>query len=193
VSVERPWRWPESNRLRQRLQGAPATLAVTPLAGFGIICLGLPFSWCSRYGRVNYPACTRGFSGRSIRPEVNENRPGGAFSRAAAGECLLALTRQPRRRPGQPKAAAPDSCIRVASAPGERSYVYGKPMPETGQLYFPGRGRSAGASARATPPGRRRPDTGGCELSGWRSPWYGGAWGQGGNSGLTEGRREKTE
>jgi hypothetical protein len=24
------WRWPESNRLRQRLQGAPATLAVTP-------------------------------------------------------------------------------------------------------------------------------------------------------------------
>jgi hypothetical protein len=25
-----PWRWPESNRLRQRLQGAPATLAVTP-------------------------------------------------------------------------------------------------------------------------------------------------------------------
>ena len=24
------WRWPESNRLRQHLQGAPATLAVTP-------------------------------------------------------------------------------------------------------------------------------------------------------------------
>ena len=75
--------------------------------------------WCSRYGRVNYPACTRGFPGRSIRPEVNENRAGGAFSWAAAGEWLLALTRQPLRRLGQPKAAAPDSCIRVASAPGK--------------------------------------------------------------------------
>ena len=30
-SIEKAeWRWPESNRLRQRLQGAPATLAVTP-------------------------------------------------------------------------------------------------------------------------------------------------------------------
>ncbi len=90
-------------------------------------------------------------SGRSIRPEVNENRPGGAFSWAAAGECLLALTRQPLRQPGQPRAAAPDSCIRVASAPGERSYIYGKPMPETGQLYFPGH------SAVPVPvPGRHR-------------------------------------
>src|SRR5258706_453185 len=30
VSGKAQWRWPESNRLRQRLQGAPATLAVTP-------------------------------------------------------------------------------------------------------------------------------------------------------------------
>jgi hypothetical protein len=37
-----------------------------------------------------------------------------AFFWAAAGECLLA----------------------VASAPGERSYVYGKPMPETGNCIF---------------------------------------------------------
>ena len=120
------------------LAGAPATLAVTPA---GRLRHHLPrpaVPWCSRYGRVNYPACTRGFPGRSIRPEVNENRPGRAFSWAAAGECLLALTRQPLRRPGQPKAAAPDSCIRVASAPGERSYIHGKPMPETGQLYLPG-------------------------------------------------------
>src|SRR6266487_454947 len=80
------WRWPESNRLRQRLQGAPATLAVTPTAGLGIICPGLPLSWCSRYGRVNYPACTRGFPGWSIRLEVNENRPGGTFPGAAAGQ-----------------------------------------------------------------------------------------------------------
>ena len=49
----------------------------------------------------------RGFPGRSIRPGVNQNRPGGAFSWAAAGECLLALTRQPLRRARQPKAAAP--------------------------------------------------------------------------------------
>jgi hypothetical protein len=98
---------------------------------------GLPFSWCSRYGRVNYPACTRGFSGRSIRPEVNETAPEGRSPGAAAGNCLLALTRQPLRRPGQPKAAAPDSCIRAAPAPGERSCIHGKPTPETGQLYFP--------------------------------------------------------
>jgi hypothetical protein len=80
------------------------------------------------------------------------------LSWAAAGECLLRLTRQPLRRPGQPKAAAPDSCIRVASAPGERSYIYGKPMPETGQLYFRGipRCRCPGGGARAVTPGDRR-------------------------------------
>ena len=134
------------------LAGAPATLAVTPA---GRLRHHLPrpaVPWCSRYGRVNYPACTRGFPGRSIRPEVNENRPGRAFSWAAAGECLLALTRQPLRRPGQPKAAAPDSCIRVASAPGERSYIHGKPMPETGQLYLPGH-------SVLPVPGRSRPGT----------------------------------
>jgi hypothetical protein len=64
--------------------------------------------------------------------------PEGLSPGAAAGKCLLALTRQPLRRPGQPKAAAPDSCIRVASAPGERSYIHGKPMTKTGQSYFPG-------------------------------------------------------
>jgi hypothetical protein len=82
------------------------------------------------------------------------------FPWAAAGECLLALTRQPLRRPGQPKAAAPDSCIRVASAPGERSYIHGKPMAETGQSYFPGhsamRSRCPGDGARI-PAGARRP------------------------------------
>jgi hypothetical protein len=86
----------------------------------------------------NYPACTRGFLGRSIRPEVNETAPEGLFPGAAAGTCLLALTRQPLRRPGQPKAAVPDSCIRAASAPDERSCIHGKPMAETGQSYFRG-------------------------------------------------------
>jgi hypothetical protein len=83
------------------------------------------------------------FWGRSIRPEVNETAPEGLSPGAAAGKCLLALTRQPLRRPGQPKAAAPDSCIRAASAPGERPCIHGKPMTETGQLHFPGAFRDA--------------------------------------------------
>jgi hypothetical protein len=91
------------------------------------------------------------FLGRSIRPEVNETAPEVLSPRAAAGNCLIALTRQPLRRPGQPKAAAPDSGIRAASAPGERSCLHGKPMAETGQLYFPG------VFLDAVPgPGRRR-------------------------------------
>ena len=80
----------------------------------------------------------RELSGTVNSAELNENRPGGAFPGAAAGKCLLALTRQPLRRRGQPKAATPDSCIRAASAPGERSCIDGKPMTETGQSYFPG-------------------------------------------------------
>ena len=65
------------------------------------------FSWCSRYGRVNYPACTRGFSGRSIRLEENENRPAGLFPGAAAASACSRLpgnhsagqgSRKPRRR-----------------------------------------------------------------------------------------------
>jgi hypothetical protein len=95
------------------------------------------------------------FLGRSIRPEVNETAPEGLSPGAAAGNCLLALTRRPLRRPGQPKAAAPDSCIRAALAPGERSCIHGKPMAETGQLYFPGIPR-CGTRTRATMPGHRR-------------------------------------
>src|SRR6188472_1951486 len=72
-----------------------------------------------------------------------ETAPEGLSPETAAGNCLLALTRQPLCRPGQPKAAAPDSCIRAASAPGERSCIHGKPMAETGQLYFPGAFRDA--------------------------------------------------
>jgi len=45
----------------------------------GHIFSGLPFSWCSRYGHVNYPAC-RGVTGRLIRPGANENHPGGGIS-----------------------------------------------------------------------------------------------------------------
>src|SRR5690348_14080332 len=86
-------------------------------------------------GKCELSSLYEKLSGRSIRPEVNKT-PGGAFSWVAAGEGLLALTRQPIRRPGQPKAAAPDSGSRVALAPGERSYIQGKPMSETGQLYF---------------------------------------------------------
>ena len=110
------------------------------------MCFGLPFSWCSRCGRVNYPACTRGFSGRSVRLEVNETAPWGLFPGAAACKCLFALTRRPLRRSGQPKAAAPDSCTRVASVPGVSSCIHGKPPPGNGQLYFPA--HSAGSGRR---------------------------------------------
>jgi hypothetical protein len=197
------------------------------------VCVEMAVSWCSRYGRVNYPACTRGFLGRSIRPEVNETAPEVLSPGAAAGNCLLALTRQPLRRPGQPKAAAPDSCIRAASAPGERSCLHGKPMADTGQLYFPGysamRCRGPGDGARIPagaglsvrrgsrcgragdwpgpgPDGQGRVVDGlawsavrmergmagrGRGARGARAGWMGTVGD--GNSGLTEGRREKTE
>ena len=94
--------------------------------------------------------------------------PGGTFPGAAAGNCLLALTRRPLRRPGQPKAAAPDSCIRAVLAPGERSCIHGKPMAETGQLYFPGH-----SAMRCQGPGdgARTPAGAGslCGVSVWRS------------------------
>jgi hypothetical protein len=102
-----PWRWPESNRLRQRLQGAPATSAVTPADRLRHHLPGLPFPWCLRYGRVNYPACTRGFSGRSIRPEVmkppRRDFPLGrlrvtACSRLPGNHSAGQGSRKPRRR-----------------------------------------------------------------------------------------------
>jgi len=113
-------------------------------------------------GKCELSSLYEKLSGRSIRPEVNKT-PGGAFSWVAAGEGLLALTRQPLRRPGQPKATAPDSCIRAASAPGERSYIHGKPMAETGQSYFPGHSAMRCRGLPATAPGYRW--VGGCGLS----------------------------
>jgi hypothetical protein len=81
-------------------------------------------------------ASGRAFSGRSIRPEVNETAPEGLFPGAAMGKCLLALTRQPLRGPGQPKAAAPDSCIRAASAPDERVMYPWQADGGNGKSYF---------------------------------------------------------
>ena len=156
-----PWRWPESNRLRQRLQGAPATLAVTPAGRPRLICHGLPFVWCARYGRVNYPACTRGFAGRLIRPRGKRKPPRGNFLGAAAGKCLFALTRQPLPRSGQPEAATPGSCTRVASAPGVWSCIQGRPATPKGQSYFPGAIRAqwlrAGLGRCAVGPARTGP------------------------------------
>ena len=93
--------------------------------------------------------------------------PGGTFPGAAAGKCLLALTRQPLRRPGQPKATVPDSCIRAASAPDERSCIHGKPMAETGQSYFRGIPR-----VTAWP----WPQYGGQWLTGGLRRWHGAGW-----------------
>jgi len=44
--LARRWRWQESNPLRQRLQGAPATLAVIPRCPQDGTPAGL--TWCSR-------------------------------------------------------------------------------------------------------------------------------------------------
>src|SRR5436309_15874107 len=65
------------------------------------------------------------------------------------GKCLFALTRQPLRRSGQPKAAAPDSWIRVASAPGEWSCIHGKPAGRNRAIVFSDAFRGLGAQARA--------------------------------------------
>src|SRR5437660_2115697 len=62
------------------------------------------------------------------------------------GKCLFALTRQPLRRSGQPKAAAPDSWIRVASAPGEWSCIHGKPTGRNRAIVFSDAFRGLGAA-----------------------------------------------
>src|SRR6185312_5433776 len=133
------------------LAGRARYLSCHPRAGFGIICPACRFHGAHAMDVSITQPVREAFLGRSIRLEVNETAPEGLSPGAAAGNCLLALTRQPLRRPGQPKAAAPDSCIRAASAPGEVAWVHGKPMSETGQLYFPGIPR-CGAGVRATPP-----------------------------------------
>jgi hypothetical protein len=139
------WRWPESNRLRQRLQGAPATLAVTPAGRLRLICHGLPFVWCARYGRVNYPACTRGFAGRLIRPQVNENRPVGiSLGRLPASACSRLPgnhspgqgSQKPRRR-----VHVPESLRRLAC--GHISRV-GRP-PRRGNRIFLARSAPGGS------------------------------------------------
>jgi len=123
------------------LAGRARYLSCHPRAGFGIICPACRFHGAHAMDVSITQPVREAFLGRSIRLEVNETAPEGLSPGAAAGNCLLALTRQPLRGPGQPKAATPDSCILVASAPGERSCLHGKPMAETGQLYF--RGHSA--------------------------------------------------
>lgn len=152
------WRWPESNRLRRRLQGATAALAVTPDRQAAAKLPWPAVSWCSRYGRVNNHACMRGSQGRPeldphsagfgdrlpirwLIPRQMKTAPAGLSLGAVAGECLLALTQQPLRpqdRSGQPEAARPGSCTRLVSAPAMSSYVYGRSFPGSGQLYFGG-------------------------------------------------------
>jgi hypothetical protein len=63
--------------------------------------------------------------------------PVGNFPGAAAGKCLFALSWQPLPRSGQPEAATPGLCTRVASAPGAWSCIQGKPPLGSGQSYFP--------------------------------------------------------
>src|SRR4029077_6281787 len=70
--------------------------------------------------------------------------PRGISLGTAADKCLFALTQQPLPRSGQPEAARPGSCTRVASAPGAWSYIQGKPTTPQGQSYFPGAFRARG-------------------------------------------------
>ena len=69
------------------------------------------------------------------------------FPGTAADKCLLALTRQPLRRSGQPKAAAPDSCVRVASAAGEWSCIHGKATTRNRAIVFPAHSAGNGAAS----------------------------------------------
>ena len=71
--------------------------------------------------------------------------PRGNFLGAAAGKCLFALTRQPLPRSGQPEAATPGSCTRVASAPGGWSCIQGRPATPKGQSYFLARSAPGGS------------------------------------------------
>jgi hypothetical protein len=135
--------------------------------------------------------------------------PRGLFPGAAAGKCLFALTRQPLRRSGQPKAAAPDSCTRVASVPGVSSCIHGKPLPGNGAIVFSAHSAGIGrpwrgwwgwieASERQVAEGL---GTGRWQVGRAATGRGGGGCGamatRGGgrrrNSGLTEGHREKTE
>src|SRR4029079_3754562 len=84
-----------------------------------------------------------------------------AIGREVAISYTISRDVAPLPRPGQPEAAVPDSCIRAASAPGERSFIHGKPMAENGQSYFRGILR---CGARAPGDSARIP-VGGCGLS----------------------------
>jgi hypothetical protein len=85
--------------------------------------------------------------------------PRGAFPGAVTGKCLVALTRQPFRRSGQPQAARPGSCTRLVSAPAMSSYIHGRSSPSTGQLYLPAHGkrRQRAAPGCRTDPRPRQP------------------------------------
>ena len=144
------------------------SLAVTPAGRLPRSRFGLPL-WCSRYGGVKNQACRRGSQGRQeSNPHFagfgdfagsslgKRKPPRGAFPGAVTGKCLVALTRQPFRRSGQPQAARPGSCTRLVSAPAMSSYIHGRSSPSTGQLYLPAHGEPRQRSAR-TPPGRPPP------------------------------------
>lgn len=83
--------------------------------------------------------------------------PRGAFPGAVTGKCLVALTRQPFRRSGQPQAARSGSCTRLVSASAMSSYVHGRSSRGRGQLYLPAH-YETGASSRTVRTPRARPD-----------------------------------
>jgi hypothetical protein len=138
-----PRRWPESNRLRQRLQGVPATLAVTPADRLRhhlprpAVCMVLTL-WTCQLSSLHERLSERALWGRSIRPELNETARrdfplerlrASACSRLPANHSAGQGSRKPRRR------------IHVSGplrrlARGHVSMVSRWRKP--GQLYFPG-------------------------------------------------------
>ena len=121
--------------------------------------------WCSRYGRVNYPTCTRGLLGRSIRPEVNETaRRDFSLGRLRARACS--------RLPGNHSAG------QGSRKPRCRIHVSGPLRRLTrGHISMVSRWRKPGnrifrgilrCGARAPGDGARIP-VGGCGLSVWPS------------------------
>jgi len=132
-----PWRWPESNRLRQRLQGAPATLAVTPASRLRhhvlrpAVFMVLTLWTCqlsSLYERLFGTVSSSRSKRKPPRWDFSLGRlPVSACSRLPGDHSAGQGSRKPRHR-----IHVSGSLRRLAS--GHASMV--RRRPETGQLYF---------------------------------------------------------
>jgi hypothetical protein len=164
------WRWPGGNGTVEMAGIEPATATLAGRARYlschprGQASVNLPrlalcvvrTLWTCQLSSLYERLC-----GTVNSAPGKRKPPRGNFLGAAAGKCLFALTRQPLPRSGQPEAATPGSCTRVASAPGVWSYIQGRPATPKGQSYFPGAFRArwlwAGLGRCAVGPARTGP------------------------------------